>query len=93
MATVLLLRHGRTTSNADGTLAGTRPVGLDDTGLLQAKAAGVRLAGVPLAAVVSSPLARCRETLAVALFVGDAEDGVRALRQISDAYAKSGLAE
>ncbi len=67
MATVLLLRHGRTTSNADGTLAGTRPVGLDDTGLLQAKAAGVRLAGVPLAAVVSSPLARCRETLAVAL--------------------------
>jgi alkanesulfonate monooxygenase SsuD/methylene tetrahydromethanopterin reductase-like flavin-dependent oxidoreductase (luciferase family) len=32
-------------------------------------------------------------TLASTLFVGDTEDGVRALRQISDAYAKSGLAE
>ncbi|MDT4985971.1 MAG: hypothetical protein QOI74_65 [Micromonosporaceae bacterium] len=32
-------------------------------------------------------------TLAVALFVGDAEDGVTALRQISAAYAKSGLGE
>src|SRR5262249_28775101 len=32
-------------------------------------------------------------TLATVLFVGDAEDGVRALRQISEAYAKSGLGE
>jgi F420-dependent oxidoreductase-like protein len=31
-------------------------------------------------------------TLAAAMFAGDAEDGVRTLRQISDAYAKSGLA-
>ena len=45
MATVLLLRHGRTTANADGTLAGRSPVGLDDLGLVQAKAAGERLAG------------------------------------------------
>jgi alkanesulfonate monooxygenase SsuD/methylene tetrahydromethanopterin reductase-like flavin-dependent oxidoreductase (luciferase family) len=30
-------------------------------------------------------------TLATALFVGDAEDGVRALRQVSEAYAKSGV--
>ena len=67
MATVLLLRHGRTTSNADGTLAGNQPVGLDDTGMLQAKAAGERLAGVPLAAVVTSPLPRCRQTLGIAL--------------------------
>ncbi|MGC9669912.1 histidine phosphatase family protein [Planosporangium sp. 12N6] len=67
MTTVILLRHGRTTANADGTLAGHQPVGLDDLGQLQAKAAGERLAGVPLAAVVTSPLARCRETLALAL--------------------------
>ena len=32
-------------------------------------------------------------TLSVALFAGDAEDGVRTLRQIGEAYAKSGLAE
>jgi len=67
VATVILLRHGRTASNADGTLAGAAPVGLDQTGVVQAKAAGERLAGVPLAAVVTSPLVRCRETLAHAL--------------------------
>jgi F420-dependent oxidoreductase-like protein len=32
-------------------------------------------------------------TLSTVLFVGDAEDGVRALRQISEAYAKSGVGE
>jgi probable phosphomutase (TIGR03848 family) len=67
VATVILLRHGRTTSNADGTLAGNRPVGLDEAGAVQAKAAGERLAGVPLAAIVTSPLPRCRETVALAL--------------------------
>jgi probable phosphomutase (TIGR03848 family) len=67
VATVILLRHGRTATNAGGTLAGHQPVPLDDIGALQAKAAGERLAGVPLAAVVTSPLPRCRETLALAL--------------------------
>ncbi|GAA1750541.1 histidine phosphatase family protein [Luedemannella helvata] len=67
MATVLLLRHGRTTANAEGILAGRRPVGLDDDGRAQARAVGGRLRGLPLAAVVSSPLPRCVETLSVAL--------------------------
>jgi probable phosphomutase (TIGR03848 family) len=69
MATVLLLRHGRTTTNASGTLAGHQPVELDDTGRAQAHAVGVRLAaaGVKLAAVVSSPLIRCRQTVGGAL--------------------------
>ena len=67
MATVLLLRHGRTTSNADGTLAGHEPVELDDVGRAQARAAGARLANLPLAAVVTSPLVRCRQTLTEAL--------------------------
>jgi probable phosphomutase (TIGR03848 family) len=67
VATVILLRHGRTTSNADGTLAGHRPVGLDDVGTAQAASAGQRLAGVGLAAVVTSPLPRCRQTVELAL--------------------------
>jgi probable phosphomutase (TIGR03848 family) len=63
MATVILVRHGRTTSNAAGTLAGRLPgVRLDDTGAEQAERTGERLALVPLAAVVSSPLERCRQT-------------------------------
>jgi probable phosphomutase (TIGR03848 family) len=61
--TVLLVRHGRTTANATGVLAGWTPgVHLDDAGIAQAAAAGARLAPVPLAAVVSSPLERTRET-------------------------------
>jgi probable phosphomutase (TIGR03848 family) len=66
VATLLLLRHGRTTANADGGLAGHRPVELDDTGRAQATAVGERLRGVPLAAVVTSPLIRCRQTLELA---------------------------
>jgi probable phosphomutase (TIGR03848 family) len=67
VATVLLLRHGRTTANASGALAGRQPVELDDAGRGQAAAVGARLAGLPLAAVVSSPLLRCRQTLSIAL--------------------------
>lgn len=63
MATVLLVRHGRTTANATGLLAG-RAVGvsLDQIGRDQAALTGDRLAAVPLVAVVSSPLERCQET-------------------------------
>ena len=67
MATVLLLRHGRTAANANGGLAGRQPVELDETGRSQAAAAGARLRAVPLAAVVTSPLVRCRQTLELAL--------------------------
>jgi probable phosphomutase (TIGR03848 family) len=63
MATVILVRHGRTEANATGTLAGRLPgVHLDETGTAQARAVGERLAGVRLAAVVTSPLERCRQT-------------------------------
>jgi probable phosphomutase (TIGR03848 family) len=63
MATLILLRHGRTSANASGTLAGrTRGVHLDDLGRQQAERAARRLAAVPVADVVSSPLERCRET-------------------------------
>lgn len=63
MTTVILLRHGRTTANAGGILAGWTPgVQLDETGAAQVRAVGERFARVPLAAVVSSPLERCRQT-------------------------------
>jgi probable phosphomutase (TIGR03848 family) len=66
VATVILLRHGRTTANTGGVLAGWTPgVELDEAGMQQAKAVAERLAKVPLAAVVSSPLERCRQTAEV----------------------------
>ncbi|WP_420115114.1 MSMEG_4193 family putative phosphomutase [Pseudactinotalea sp.] len=63
MATLVLVRHGRTTANATGVLAGRTPgVELDETGTQQAGAAGRRLAGLALAEIVSSPLERCRQS-------------------------------
>jgi probable phosphomutase (TIGR03848 family) len=63
MATLILVRHGRTTANASGTLAGrTAGVRLDELGHDQAGKAGARLAPVRLATVVTSPLERCRQT-------------------------------
>jgi probable phosphomutase (TIGR03848 family) len=63
MGTVILVRHGRTTANTQGVLAG-RAVGvkLDSTGREQAARTADRLAVVPLVGVVSSPLERCRQT-------------------------------
>ena len=63
MATVILVRHGRTTANAAGMLAGRAAgVSLDQIGRQQAALTGDRLAVVPLAGVVSSPLERCQQT-------------------------------
>jgi probable phosphomutase (TIGR03848 family) len=64
MPTLLLVRHGRTAANSTGVLAGRSPgVGLDERGAAQAAALPDRLAGIPLAALVHSPLQRCRETV------------------------------
>lgn len=63
MATVILVRHARSTANTAGVLAGRTPgVDLDETGRHQAAQTGARLGVVPLAGVVSSPMERCRQT-------------------------------
>ncbi|MGD7708050.1 histidine phosphatase family protein [Microlunatus sp. Y2014] len=65
MTTVVLVRHGRTSANASGVLAGRSPgVALDETGREQAAALAQRLTGAPLAAIVTSPMQRCRQTAA-----------------------------
>ena len=62
--TVILLRHGRSTSNTSGVLAGrTEGVELDDLGREQAAQLVGRLDGLPIKAVVRSPLLRCRRTV------------------------------
>ncbi|MCA6096362.1 MSMEG_4193 family putative phosphomutase [Streptomyces sp. SCA3-4] len=64
MPTLILVRHGRSTANTGGVLAGRTPgVALDERGAAQAAALPARLAGIPLAAAVTSPLQRCEETL------------------------------
>lgn len=67
MPICLLVRHGHSSANADGILAGRLAgVHLDDTGRQQIELLASRFSGLTLARVVSSPLERCQET-AVAL--------------------------
>lgn len=64
MSTLILIRHGRSTANNDGVLAGRTPgVDLDATGAAQAVGLVARLAGVDIASLISSPLARCLQTI------------------------------
>jgi probable phosphomutase (TIGR03848 family) len=65
VTTLILLRHGRSAANATGVLAGRTPgVELDDTGRAQADKLVGRLAGVPIAEIVCSPMLRCEQTVA-----------------------------
>lgn len=60
---MLLVRHGRTTANVSGVLAGWSPgVHLDNTGVSQASALAERLRLVPLTHLIASPLERTLET-------------------------------
>jgi len=62
VTTVLLVRHGLTALTGPVLSGWTPGVHLDERGRAQAAALGERLRAVPLVAVVTSPLERCRET-------------------------------
>ncbi|HUR52445.1 MAG TPA: histidine phosphatase family protein [Mycobacteriales bacterium] len=62
MRRIVLLRHGRTAHNADGRIQGQLDVELDELGRNQAQALGTVFAAQPPAVVVSSDLARAKET-------------------------------
>ncbi|QJY44551.1 histidine phosphatase family protein [Pseudonocardia broussonetiae] len=65
MTTLILLRHGRSSANTAGVLAGRTPgVELDETGRGQAEKVVGRLDGVPIAEIVCSPMLRCEQTVA-----------------------------
>lgn len=62
--TVILLRHGRSTSNTAHTLAGRSDgVDLDDKGREQAQTVVTRIGELPVKAIVRSPLLRCERTV------------------------------
>lgn len=64
IVTVVLVRHGRSTANTSGILAGRTPgVHLDDHGRGQAAAVAARLAGTRFDRLLSSPLERCLQTV------------------------------
>ncbi|KRB73905.1 histidine phosphatase [Nocardioides sp. Root190] len=89
MATMLLVRHGRTTANASGLLAGRTPgVLLDDTGVEQVARTGARIAAVPIVRLVTSPQERCKQT---AKAIGEAQR--EAKHPVTRATTERGLAE
>jgi probable phosphoglycerate mutase len=65
MTKIMLARHGRTAWNAEGRLQGHTDIELDDTGRDQARALAAGLASAKIAAVITSDLARARETGAI----------------------------
>ena len=62
MTLVLLVRHGLTATTGTVLTVRTPGIPLDDRGRAQASALAARLAVVPLDAIISSPLERCRQT-------------------------------
>lgn len=63
---LFLVRHGRSTANTAGVLAGWTPgVALDEVGRSGAAALAERISGVEISRMVSSPLQRCQETAAI----------------------------
>ena len=79
--TTLLLRHGQTPLSVERRFSGTGDPSLTDLGRRQAAAAAARLAGCGATAVVTSPLARARQTaVPVAAALGlplEVEEGLR----------------
>jgi len=63
MTTIILVRHGENEWVKKGRLAGwVTGVHLNKTGKQQARDAATRLAKLPVKAIYSSPVSRCRET-------------------------------
>ncbi len=62
MTLVLLVRHGLTATTGTVLTGRTPGIPLDDRGRGQAAALAARLAAVPLDAIITSPLERCRQT-------------------------------
>jgi probable phosphomutase (TIGR03848 family) len=62
VSTLLLLRHGLTAMTGPVLTGRTPGIHLDDRGQAQAVAVAARIAAVPLAAIVTSPMERCVET-------------------------------
>jgi broad specificity phosphatase PhoE len=65
MGNIYLLRHGETDWNRERRLQGNLDVYLNKAGIGQARALAHRLEHLPIRAVLTSPLARARQTAAI----------------------------
>jgi len=64
LASIILVRHSRSTANTAGVLAGQAPgIALDEVGFTQAQGLVSRIGEIEIKRVISSPLQRCLETI------------------------------
>jgi len=82
---VLLVRHGLTAGTGKVLTGRTPGIPLDDRGQEQARALAARLAAVPLDAIITSPLERCRQT---AEAIAAARDGHPVAVQEDERFAE-----
>ena len=81
MAVVLVVRHGLTASTGKALTGWLPGIVLDDRGQQQAATLAGRLKGLRLAAIISSPLERCRQTAGI---ISESEPGEPLPVQIDD---------
>ena len=67
MAKLILLRHGESQWNHENRFTGWVDIDLSETGIAQARAAGRKIAGIPLKHVYTSALKRAINTAKFAL--------------------------
>ena len=77
MTLVLLVRHGLTAPTGTVLSGWTPGIPLDDRGRAQAAALAARLAPVPLDAIITSPLERCRQTAETIAAAGEDRPAVQ----------------
>jgi len=74
---VLLVRHGLTAPTGTVLSGWTPGIPLDDRGRAQAAALAARLGPVPLDAIITSPLERCRQTAETIAAAGEGRPAVQ----------------
>jgi probable phosphomutase (TIGR03848 family) len=90
MTVVLIVRHGLTSSTGKALTGWLPGISLDDRGRGQAAAIAARLAQVPLAAIVSSPLDRCVQTASIIAAGHDGSAATSAGAAANDGAAANG---
>jgi probable phosphomutase (TIGR03848 family) len=83
---VLLVRHGLTATTGSVLTGWTPGIPLDDRGRRQADALAARLAAVPLDAIISSPLERCRQTADAIASAGEGRPAVQEDERIGECH-------
>ncbi len=84
MTTVLIVRHGLTATTGKALTGWLPGISLDDRGRQQATTVAGRLAGLRLAAIVSSPLERCQQTAEIISGSQPGDGGARTFVQTDD---------